>query len=256
MLERVCGYCLQDGHWWKMGDTVRYYGSREFFLPYCEEMDRPYKRTCVKYDTYSLMPVEITQYVKEGVSNTVTASIDYTVMQYWQVTDQNDNTAQVIYDALGRVIASTGYGTADGILEGDGDVSEYVRQDMDLEGVLADPKACVQDMTGFYYYDQLAYQERKQPVSSILLTRETYRSSRREEVINCQVCYWDGFGHQFEEKYKYDENKWIVKNRTVYDGNGKELLIYPSFFANSPYYEYSEIPLPPVRQHYDSMAER
>ena len=133
MLERVCGYCLQDGHWWKMGDTVRYYGNREFFLPYCEEMDRPYKRTCVKYDTYSLMPVEITQYVKEGVSNTVTASIDYTVMQYWQVTDQNDNTAQVIYDALGRVIASTGYGTADGILEGDGDVSEYVRKDMDLE---------------------------------------------------------------------------------------------------------------------------
>lgn len=254
MLERVCGYCLQDGHWWKMGDTVRYYGNREFFLPYCEEMDRPYKRTCVKYDTYSLMPVEITQYVKEGVSNTVTASIDYTVMQYWQVTDQNDNTAQVIYDALGRVIASTGYGTADGILEGDGDVSEYVRKDMDLEGVLADPKACVQDMTGFYYYDQLAYQERKQPVSSILLTRETYRSSRREEVINCQVCYWDGFGHQSEEKYKYDENKWIVKNRTVYDGNGKELLIYPSFFADSPYYEYSEIPLPPVRQHYDSMG--
>lgn len=253
-LKEDCGYCLRDSHWWKMSDAIYYYGEEKFFLISSADMKIPYRKMCIEYDSYCLLPIKIKQYIQEDTVNLITASIDYNVMQYWQIIDQNDNITQVIYDSLGRVIASTGYGMTQEFREGDGDAGTFCRKNLKAEDILSNQKDCIQDMTEFYYYDGLAYQERRQPVSSIILSRGTHKSSQKEEIINCRVCYWDGLGHQVEEKYKYSAENWIVKNRTVYDGNGKELLIYPSFFSNSPYYTDTEIPLPPVKHHYDCMG--
>lgn len=244
------GYIQRDGYWWNPGVTYHYYGEESFYLKKEEESSSPYYMSKkLFYDERKLMPVSLVQYVNEQREHTVTCKIDYTSLQYRQITDINDNISQAIYDPFGNVIVSTIYGTIDEKQFGDEDISRYQRHTMEvnINDILSEPKNHLQGMTSYFFYDVLAYQKRKQPISIISLKKTEFGA---EGEIQTAISYWDGLGRKCEEKVKNNKS-WVVRDRKVYDSRGKEILIYQNFLSDALEYKYTALPIPPVKRYYD-----
>jgi hypothetical protein len=109
------------------------------------------------YDRHSCVVTSVT----DGLGNQLQAFYDYRFLSPWRTLDANDNTQEVLFDALGRVIATSYYG------------SELNEQGMpmavgfepvtafdpnavalsSIEAALAAPSDAVQGASGVYLYD-------------------------------------------------------------------------------------------------------
>jgi len=242
-LEEVCGYIRKDDYWWKVRDVVTYGNEKLFYLPVRQESTCPFARTEITYDSFCLFPVELLQFVDEHTVNRIEALPDYTALKYFQIKDANDNVDQVVFDALGQVIAATRYGYTEGRLEGSGDVSGYVHREWDVEGVISDAKGYIQDMAYAYHYDLLAYEREQKPLCSVVVSRQ----GGEQEQISCGLRCFDGMGHTIRECFRCDDGKWLIKEQAVYDGRGNVLLSFPAYFADHPSEQTQMCQKPPVR---------
>lgn len=243
----ACGYRLEDGYWWAPGAVTLYGGQESFYLPHGEEYPGTCIGTTLRYDPYCLLPVELTRRVNDGVQVTMSGQIDYTALQYAEITDQNGNTTQALYDPLGNLMVKTAYGTTCGQREGEDDIGKYLPEEAEFAVVLSRPERFLQGMTAFFYTDLLAYQREKQPVAGITLTR----AGGGADALQTNLTYWDGFGRELQQAAKTEKERWAVSGRTVYDGGGNKLLVYPPYFTKEARFTEPPVQAPPVRSSYD-----
>ncbi|RXV64368.1 insecticidal toxin complex [Burkholderia stabilis] len=110
--------------------------------------------------------------VTDGVGNRTAADYDYRFLIPSRVIDANGNTNEVLYDALGRVIASSAYGiqldeSGKAVPTGFAPLSDFNPQAAALnsiEAALADPAAAVQGASAVYLYDPYCWMG--QPVTT------------------------------------------------------------------------------------------
>lgn len=246
MLEEN-GYRLCDGCWWAPGAVTHYCGKNQYFLPRMEEYSGTNIQTSLRYDPYCLLPVQLVRRVDAEVQTSTTGSIDYMALGYCQITDENDNITQALYDPLGQLMVKTGYGTTCGQREGDGDIGEYLPQEASFAQVIAQPERYLQGMTTYFFYDLLAYQRKKQPVSSLTLVNTDGGKEPAQAAVTC----WDGFGRALEEVLQTGEQQWVVSNRTVFDGRDNKLLVYPPYFIEDVRNSPTAPPILPIQNSYD-----
>lgn len=234
------GYIQRDGYWWDYGLVSGYDGTK-YYLPCFEEnsfveKENPlYRKSSCEYDDFALMPVAVTQWESEESKLVTRYGIDYGVLQYDWMQDANDNISEVVYDPLGMVAAASRYGYTDGQFEGSRPLAEYIRKAGSFGQVLEDQGAYLQQALKYYGYDLFAYEERRQPVSVIELSSESME--RAEGMgIRCRIRYYDGFGNLIQQK-RPDGDTYCVDRQCFHNEDGKEILEYPPYFSDSPYFE-------------------
>lgn len=229
------GYIFDDAskYWWNKGLVQFYFDKSQpdrFYQPYRTENcfaaagSSLRQRTDLDYGTtpYYFLPEKMTSYVNETVTLETRFTIDYQAFQYQQAVDANDSVSQVLFDPLGNVIASTVFGTEDGVPTGgmrlyeyQGEPAEYKVRTTGSTGdainfcdVLNHPEYYLQGVNHFYYYNLHGWTgappaSGRQPVCSIDLVAENYfRSSGPAKPFACQqsITYNDGFGRTVEKK--------------------------------------------------------
>ncbi len=107
LLEEQGYYYFDSDYWWQRGETYHYLSNEEFFLlSQIERLDGG--STLYRYDEpYFLTLVS----VEDALGNQTQAEIDYHLIAPFQITDINDNVAEVLYDPLGMIIVSTSQGS-------------------------------------------------------------------------------------------------------------------------------------------------
>ncbi|WP_068775021.1 SpvB/TcaC N-terminal domain-containing protein [Paenibacillus sp. FJAT-26967] len=296
MMSDDCGYILLDGYWWNQGLTQHYAMGTDdrFYLPWKLENTRNpgntnlFHRTQFSYDPYCLVPISTIEFVSETVSTSMSVVLDYNVIKPGYMTDVNGNIAQVLYDPLGMVIASSLFGTLQDRRVGDGDLTEYRPiNDGSFEDVLARPERYLQQASSFTYYDVFAWGQGKGPNRTVELYRETSvseESGNTSSRILMNVTYMDGLGRVIETKKRADGGeafvaersdslqtgasadartvttavRWLVSGRTVYDHKGRPVEQYLPYYSTGPAYEEqaetaSLLP-PPTITHYDPLS--
>jgi len=109
------------------------------------------------YDLHSCVVTSVT----DGVGNQFHAFYDYRFLSPWRTIDANDNTQEVLFDALGRVIATSYYGSerneqGQPVNVGFAPVTAFDPSAValrDIDAALAAPSAAVQGGSGVHLYD-------------------------------------------------------------------------------------------------------
>jgi len=274
LLERVYGdrvndtilgeearYIQQDGLWWiSSGHTI--FDPDHFYLP-IQTID-PFGQTYITtYDNYDLLTVR----TEDPLNNIVTVNSDYRVLQPQQLTDPNGNRAQVLFDALGMVVATAVMGKES---ENQGDLlDETVRADLppqDIEAFAADPLGTAASLLGNattrIIYDLERFRTSGEPVFAATLARETHVSDPLPpDGLKIQVSfgYSDGFGQEIQTKIQAEpglapvrdaagvlrcdqnfepvDSRWVGTGRTIFNNKGKPVKQYEPFFSPTPAYE-------------------
>lgn len=303
LLQNEAGYVLNEDYWWKVSPTTFFHSEpQKFYLPCKTENTRAlslpptgnattsslYVKSTTTYDDYALFPVTTAEYLSDSIQLITATEIDYQSLQPWRVTDANQNATEVLFDALGEVIASTHYGQIDGRVTGNNSIADYRAIPATFEQVLANPESYLQGAGSYYYYDHFAWMERQQPPSFIALEAEQYVSQMdadAERTILQAVSYADGFGRAIESKHKteggpvqvrvrkgtvvnpaskgpqasYSAERWVTSGRTVYNNKGKPAQQYKPYYTESAAYENQNtieleglVP-PPAIVHYDPL---
>lgn len=301
------GYRLDQGYWWSRGVIQHYHTAPGLFF-LLRQVNGAFAGVdpqgalnptfTLTYDDYSLLPVQTTQYLQGAPSSsdsppdptavvlTVKSDNDYQSLNPCRITDANGNVDEALYDPLGLLAVTTNYGTEAGQLVGDEPLADYHLQPAPtFEDVLNNPQKYLQNATVFYFYDLLAWADRRQPASAVSLQRRTFLhnlASMEADLIQTGITYSDGFGRVVESKLKTapapaalrrarastagetgvalvasDENqRWIVSGRTVYNNKGDTAEQYLPWFSPVPdYEEYVQMPsVPPTGFHYDAIG--
>jgi RHS repeat-associated protein len=261
VLAEEGGYIQQDGLWWiPSGRTL--FDPDHFYLP-IQTID-PFGQTyTTTYDTYDLLTVQ----TEDPLNNTVTVDNDYRVLQPRQLTDPNGNRAQVLFDALGMVVATAVMGKAD---ENQGDLlDETVRADLppqDIEAFAVDPLGMAASLLGNattrIIYDLERFRTSREPAFAATLARETHVSDPLPPnglKIQVSIGYSDGFGREIQTKVqaepglapvrdaagvlRCDQNfepvhsRWVGTGRTIFNNKGKPVKQYEPFFSPTHAYE-------------------
>ncbi|MCG1018547.1 MULTISPECIES: SpvB/TcaC N-terminal domain-containing protein [Burkholderiaceae] len=93
---------------WVIASGYRTYrGPESFYVPSEIRKTQLTSAAQLSYDSYYCA---VTQ-VRDALGNTTSAQYDYRFLQPWRMIDVNDNHQEVQFDAMGRVVASTFYGT-------------------------------------------------------------------------------------------------------------------------------------------------
>lgn len=270
MLEERGGYVFDEGYWWNPGASQTYYTAPESFSQPYTVNDVFGGCTAMHYDQYWFALAAIEQLVQETptlIVNTVTVEYDYQVMKPCKITNINGVVSEVLFNPLGFPLVSSVYGVVGGQPYGDEPVRAYIVQGRTtFDDVLQQPRAYLQGMTAYYYYDLVAWVARQQPANSITLLRETHCTQvppGEETAIQQHITYSDGFGREIEIKLKGDpgnsavqhgaagvmrdgngrivvaesEDNWIVNGRTVYNNKGLPVEQYLPYYSATPYYE-------------------
>ena len=143
-------------------------------------------------------------------------------------------------------------------------VEYFIHNDASFEKIIDDPyghKKYLQGATSYFYYNLLAWKDKKQPPCSINLVRDDfYLTGQGLSEFACKIAinYSDGFGRELESKLK-TEASWAVSGRTVYNNKGKPCEQYLPYFSNTPVFEAQQeiidqklVP-PPTVTHYDPL---
>jgi hypothetical protein len=93
-------WCVEQGF-------TTWAGADAFFRPLKQQRTRLTAPVTLIYDKHLCGVVTVTDVLQQ----TTTAQLDYRHLQPWQLTDINANTHEVRLDALGRVVATSVYGT-------------------------------------------------------------------------------------------------------------------------------------------------
>ena len=178
----LASYTRQDAiNWWISSGRNVYLGTSEtvanarqrFFLP-VSVRDPFENETVLFYDNYYLILIK----TLDALQNSATVeSIDYRTLLPAKMNDLNDNSGEIITDALGMVIASSVYGDESDGLHGDKPLSSYnIIVPANLDEVITDPHKFLQQATTFFYYDLFAWVNRNQPVCFASVVRENHES--------------------------------------------------------------------------------
>lgn len=279
MLKQDCGLIQKENYWWNCSQVNYYYKKEELKFhqlyqvenSFVSKEDETYQKTVYQYDSYAMNQLSITRILNDTISLVQSALFDYHVMAPYQITDENDNISQVLFDPLGMVIAATRYGTLLGKAVGGKDISTYQPIDLDevsLEDIINNNEKYLQGMNFYYYYDYDAWSKRNQPVCSISLQRDLYQDEEetREGHIMNQISFQNGFGKEVEKKvkaergtavlydtdgnpmfdnnhmpvYKEVDTRYIASGRTVYNNKGKPVRQYLTYYTSTPKYESQE----------------
>ncbi len=150
-------------YWWVPSGVHTYQSASSFYLP--KAYTDPHGSTSTfTYDDYNL--IQLT--TSDALGNTVTAKeLDYQTLHPYVVQDPNGNSAEVLYDARGRVIASSHYGTQTPLGESDptelGFDSLYgknpyeVQRPNSMSDILASPYTYLQNAASYFYYDRFSW---------------------------------------------------------------------------------------------------
>ncbi|MDG5817066.1 toxin TcdB middle/N-terminal domain-containing protein, partial [Chitinispirillales bacterium ANBcel5] len=266
------GYYLNEHYYWNRG-AVQFYQSGDFYLPV--RMEDPLGGSFdIEYDTYNLAQIAIT----DAMGNETSASIDYRTLHPWHLTDPNENMSEALTDPLGMVIATSIYGTENGIDKGDAPLDEYDElTDASIEAIVSNPEDYLQDATTFFFYDLHAWTDRAEPPQFIALARETHISDLaggETSRIQISLGYSDGFERELQSKIKVErglawvrqdndeyeeeevEDRWLVSGRTVYNNKQEPVKQYEPFYSATHEYEpeqfFAELGVTPII-HYDPL---
>lgn len=247
------GYTFDGTYWWNPGLAQHYSGSEGYYLP--RSTSDPFgATTTVAYDPYVLLMIQVTDPL--GHSTTVEA-IDYQALQPQKIRDLNQNYAELRFDPLGLVIASSIYGTSNGQPDGDGNLAAYQPQAAaTLSEICKQPQTYLQMATSAFCYDLTAWMARGEPAYAVSLAREIHLHSPGGEnsPIQITVAYSDGFGRLLQSKLK-TENEitldplplappdaaapgcWLTTGKTLYNNKGAPVRQYEPFWSASGAYD-------------------
>ncbi|MGI0487704.1 SpvB/TcaC N-terminal domain-containing protein [Pantanalinema rosaneae CENA516] len=256
MLSEEGRYIQQDGLWWMpSGHTI--FDPDHFYLP-IQTID-PFGQTyTTTYDNYDLLTVQ----TEDPLNNVVTVDNDYRVLQPRQLTDPNGNRAQVLFDALGMVVATAVMGKAD---ENQGDLLDgTVRADLlpqEIEAFAADPLGMAASLLGNattrIIYDLERFRTSSEPVFGATLVRETHVSDPLPpDGLKIQVSfgYSDGFGRAIQTKIQAEPGSldlsdpnapvvdphWVGTGWTIFNNKGKPVKQYEPFFSATHEFEFAK----------------
>lgn len=286
ILEKDGGYVLREGYWWNRG-LVQYYFSKNdnnFFLPwkiensFVAEDSYLHSKTQLEYDSYLIAIKKEVKFLTDSITNVSEIFMDYRTIQPKKIVDINGNSSEIMFDALGRVKVVSNHGTMDGKIQGDEGLENYINyHEVKEEDIVSNPEKYLQNASAYFFYNVHGWREKKEPVSTISLVRETYVSdlAQRENLVQIQINYSDGFGRNIETKSKadsgsailwdergnswegYTTNRWLVSGRIKYNNKGKPYKIYEPYFSSISNYEgekYVEGALPrPKIMYYDPL---
>ncbi|WP_416414832.1 SpvB/TcaC N-terminal domain-containing protein [Pantoea sp. App145] len=122
-VEKQLGPQAESDKIWvaRRGYTPSRYDLNGFYLPTSTRPTLLVGATEMNWDSYFCVVISVTDAAKLVTS----AKYDYRFMSPWQVTDINNNNAEVLFDALGRVVATSFYGTEEGKATGFKPVSTF-----------------------------------------------------------------------------------------------------------------------------------
>lgn len=290
MLSNNCGYVFADGYWWNYGlmqlynwSELQFYTPSETKATISEILDSEILNnngfnsiSTVEYDEYYLFTIRTTSSLTQDISVSQTYGYDYQALQPVHSVDENNNITQLLYDALGQVIATTTYGVIDKTPVGDLPMEEYtIRQAPTFDDVIANPDYYLQGATTFFYYDFFAWKDNNQPLNSITVTRTIHEQELQQEgatlnnlQIPISIAYSDGTGAALQSKVKTIPNEkeepsnisWVVNGYTIYNNKGQPVEQYQPYFTDTPYFEDQQetvdqqlVP-PPTVIHYDPVG--
>lgn len=169
------------------------------------------------YDAHSCVVESVT----DGVGNRVRAQYDYRFLSPWRVIDPNENTQEALFDALGRVVATSSYGTErddDGklALTGFDPVSDFnPKADAlaSIDAALADPARAIQRAAAVYLYDTHSWMASRSPVQSAAFEADQHPDAvDPKPQIQIAMSHSDGFGRALQSKKKCPPG-WPVSSR-------------------------------------------
>ncbi len=261
ILSQEGRYVQQDELWWiPSGRMV--FDPEHFYLP-IQTIDPFEQIHTTTYDNYNLLTIQ----AEDPLGNTVGVDNDYRVLQPQKLTDPNQNRTQVLFDALGMVVATAVMGKEG---ENQGDVlDETVRANLlpqDIDGFYTDPMGRAESLLGNattrMIYDLERFKVSGEPVFAATLARETHARdplSANGLKIQVSVGYSDGFGREIQTKIQAepglapvrdaagvlqcDQNfepvnlRWLGTGRTIFNNKGKPVKQYEPFFSSTHTYE-------------------
>jgi len=242
-----------DGNWWSTSGQQTL--NVQHFCQHQTHTDPFGNVTDVTWDDDDLAITEIVSpepfAASPPIRNTVTADIDYRLLQPWKVTGPNGNVNAAAFDALGRVIATAVMGR-----EGEGDTLEDPTTEItyELDRWMGSPQ---------------------RPNRVYTRTREEHGPSSPETRWLETYVYSDGSGNEAMTKalaepglaYYVDgqgqlqqtqaDPRWVGTGRTVLDNKGNPVKQYEPYFSiTEEYDDEDELVLwgvTPV-MHYDSLG--
>ena len=239
-MMQSAGYVNNDGHWWNPGPTIFYLDGMSFYQPF-KTIDAFGSQSLVYYDDHFLAAVKS----EDALGNITIAEIDYRTLSLKKITDINENISGAITDPLGMVIATTVYGTVNGMVKGDSPIDVYEEQSVfTISDIVDNPGTFLQQATSFFYYNPDAWMNDHQPPHFVNLLREQHISELSGEATPIQIHlgYSDGFGRALQQKVQADDDdngneQWLVTGRTVYNNKEKPVKQYEPFYSNTYTYQ-------------------
>ena len=220
-------------YWWNRGEVKIHFdeSTPEAFFQLKEvsntfvatatppQLDALAKKMVVGYDSYYLFENDTKNYYCTTGYHHTSSVWDYQACEIAQLTDPNKNIHQALYDPLGFVMATSLLGTEGGNEAGGmrlypvaGQPAEYVIRTenssggtISLSDVITDPCYYLQGATGFFFYNELAWEGTPagQPLSAVQLLREQfYREQTADDpsTVRKLIEYSDGMGRALERK--------------------------------------------------------
>ncbi|HTT91400.1 MAG TPA: SpvB/TcaC N-terminal domain-containing protein [Acidimicrobiales bacterium] len=231
------------------------YAGRHFYLP--QGHVDPFGGTTTLTWEYDIALVGTT----DALENTISAQVNYRVLQPWLVTDANQNRTGGRFDALGQVTATAVMGKE---TTGGGDEGDH----LDLT---TDEASATDDPTTTFDYDLTAYGtwagnpardvQHPAPVWAHTRARVFHKETTTPWVET--YLYTDGLGRTAMAKAQaeagpaptrgtdgglvYDAEghlefastgtRWVGSGKTIYDNKGNPVKSYEPFFDSSPAYD-------------------
>jgi hypothetical protein len=136
-VDKLLGPQAESDKVWvaRRGYTPSRYDLKGFYLPTSTRPTLLVGATEMTWDADFCAVLSVTDAAKLVTS----AKFDYRFMAPWQVTDINNNSTEVLFDALGRVVASSFYGTEEGKATGFKPVSVFTIPPETLAHILDKP---------------------------------------------------------------------------------------------------------------------
>ncbi|AOK31435.1 MULTISPECIES: SpvB/TcaC N-terminal domain-containing protein [Burkholderia] len=132
---------------------TEYRKASEFYRPECQRTSLLTGFVRYEYDEYACVLKKTT----DAVGNQTTARYDYRFLLPEHIVDLNANVHEVLFDALGRVTASSFYGTEDGQNVGFAPVTTFKPNGLTIAKAIEEAGKSVQQVAGIYLSDPLSW---------------------------------------------------------------------------------------------------
>jgi len=262
-----------NGHWWVPSGRVFYwqaladnpqreldFAGKHFFLPhrFCDPFGN---NTVVAYDGSETDPkgnhnLLLTK-TCDPLGNSMLARNNYRVLQPDLVTDPNGTVSEVLFDALGLVIATAVH------KKEIGDSLQNVQADLiqkQIDIFFNNPQnqAATQlgTATTYIVYDIDRYfltKDPEKPPYVAIVTRETHVSDPVPAgglKVQISFSYSDGFGREVQKKVQAEAGpvngvhlnlRWVGSGWTIFNNKGKPVRRYEPFFDDTHEFRFGKM---------------